>query len=514
MRRLLVLLLTALLLLSGCAALAEPEAPEEEWGDYQQFLPEEPQEEEPEEPAYPAAVSLPYCRNMKLDPVEGGEGFQEMVASLLYEPLFRLDEHFEPVPVLCESYAWDESGLVCTLTVREDVVFSDGSALTARDVEETLQRAMVSERYAYRLRNVASVAAGRRGQTVTVTLTAPDRGLPALLDIPIVKRTTAGERVPLGTGPYVLEGENGAESLRAREGTDLPLKTIPLVPAKDQETALYLFETRQVEMLPTDPADTPSMVSGRVQATVQPTAIMQFIGFNTGEGRPFADEALRAQLSRSIDRETLVSAQLVGLAQAAQFPVHPASPLYPKELEQPWEEVQPPAAGREPLKLLVGGGDAFRAAEARFIAGELNKLGWQITVEEQPWEAYLAALEAGEFDLYLGEVRLTADWDLTDLIGTEGTLNYGGYTRETTDILLQLFAGAENRQETAARLYSHLRSFAPIAPICFRNYTVLTYPDVVEGLAPAPSYLFQDMEQWTVRLAEEEAVAVMGENEE
>ena len=111
-------------------------------------------------------------------------------------------------------------------------------------------------------------------------------------------------------------------------------------------------------------------------------------------------------------------------------------------------------------------------------------------------------------------MRLIADWDLTDLIGTEGTLNYGGYTRETTDILLQLFAGAENRQETAARLYSHLRSFAPIAPICFRNYTVLTYPDVVEGLAPAPSYLFQDMEQWTVRLAEEEAVAVMGENEE
>ena len=43
---------------------------------------------------------------------------------------------------------------------------------------------------------------------------------------------------------------------------------------------------------------------------------------------------------------------------------------------------------------------------------------------------------------------------------------------------------------------------------------MLTYPDVVEGLAPAPSYLFQDMEQWTVRLAEEEAVAVMGENEE
>ena len=43
---------------------------------------------------------------------------------------------------------------------------------------------------------------------------------------------------------------------------------------------------------------------------------------------------------------------------------------------------------------------------------------------------------------------------------------------------------------------------------------MLTYPDVVEGLAPAPSYVFQGMEQWTVRLAEEEADAVMGEDEE
>lgn len=504
MRRLLALLLAGALLLSGCAAMAEPE--EEDWEDYQQLLPPEPVEEEPEEPTYPAAFSLPCRRNVPLDPVDCGEGFQEAVSSLLYEPLFRLDERFEPVPVLCESYAWDESGLVCTLTVREDKTFSDGSSLTARDVEETLRRAMASERYAYRLRNVVSVAASRRGQTVTITLTAPDKGLPALLDIPIVKWTTAGQRVPLGTGPYVLMSENGAEYLQAREdwATSLPLETISLVPAKDQETALYLFETRQVEMLATDPADTPSMVSGRVQATAQPSAVMQFIGFNAAEGRPFADASLRSQFSRSIDRNTLVSAQMANLAIAAQFPIHPSSTLYPKELEKPLEEAQPPAAGREPLTLLVGGGDAFRAAEARFIAGELNKLGWDLTVEEQPWETCLTLLEAGEFDLYLGEVRLTADWDLTDLIGTEGALNYGGYTNENTDLLLQVFAGAEDRRETAVRLCSHLSSFMPIAPVCFRSYAVLTWPDVVEGLDPAPSYVFQNLENWRVHLAGEE----------
>ena len=40
---------------------------------------------------------------------------------------------------------------------------------------------------------------------------------------------------------------------------------------------------------------------------------------------------------------------------------------------------------------------------------------------------YVAALEKGDFDLYLAEVRLTADFDLTALITAGGSLTYGGY---------------------------------------------------------------------------------------
>ena len=183
----LTLLLAAVLLLAGCAVLEEdPEDLEEDWVGYQQLMTEEPAEE-PEEkvPEYPSVFSLPYHRDQTLDPVACGEGVQETVAALLYEPLFRLDEKFQPVPVLCESWEWDAAGLVCTLTLRQDAVFSDGSVLTARDVVETLQRAVESERYAYRLRNIAAVSANRGGQ-VLITLTVPDRGLLSLLDSSIV----------------------------------------------------------------------------------------------------------------------------------------------------------------------------------------------------------------------------------------------------------------------------------------------------------------------------------------
>lgn len=508
------LLLAAALALGGCAALAEPDVIEEDWENYQQPVQQaEPEPSEPESPDYPAAFSLPYHRNHTLDPVTCGEGVQEAVASLLYEPLFALDGQFQPEPVLCESYEWNDTGLVCTLTLRGSVDFSDGSSLTARDVVETLLRARESERFAYRLRGVASVAANRAGK-VLITLTAPDRGLPALLDIPIVKRTTAEWPVPVGTGPYQFVSDGGAGFLQAREDwwqqKRLPVETIPLVQAKDRETARYLFESGRVELLAVDPTGDPSLVTGKARAVGQPTAVMQFIGFNTAEGRLFADPVLRALFSQGIDRETLVERQMVQMAVAAQFPVSPLSPLYPKELEKRYDQEENLSALRSAgqavgeareLVMLVSEGDVFRSASARFIAEKLSLLDWEIVVTELPWEEYLAALETGEFDLYFGEARLTADWDLTDLVGTGGLLNYGGYTAETTDQLLAEFAGAEDQAAAAKRLMADLRVNAPVAPVCFKNYAVLTHPDVVEGMQPAPSGVFRNMEKWTIHLA-------------
>ena len=512
MRRLVRLALAAVLLLAGCAAGEPGEDPGAGiWEDYQPpALAEEA--EEPSGPEYPAAFSLACHRGQTLDPIDCGQGMQEDVSSLLFEPLFQLDESFQPIPLLCESYEWDETGLVCTLTLRQEAAFHDGSPLTAADVAATLRRAMVSERYAYRLRGVAAVAADRSGR-VRITLTAPNRGLPALLDIPIVKSGTEALTAPVGTGPYRLSEDGG--SLIANEswwqGRAMPVSVIPLVHAKDRDTAKYLFSSKRVQLLTVDPTDDLSSVTGQLQSTARPTPILQFIGFNTGEGALFASPALRAAFSRGIPRDTLVSAQQAGLALAASFPVSPLSPLYPADLVREYDRDETLAALRaagqdtgqtRELVLLVNEEDRFRLTSAQFIAEHLSLLDWHITVRQLPWEDYLAALAAGEFDLYYGEVRLTADWDLRDLTGTGGALNYGGYTASYTDLLLENFLTADNRPAAARQLLAHLQDACPIAPICFKNDAVLTHPGVAENLTPTASSAFYRMDRWTVRLSE------------
>ena len=512
-RRLLALSLALLLALTGCAA---PEEPEEEpadamdWGLYQSQASPEP--EKPEEPEHPAAFTMAYYKDSTFDPITCGEGVQQDVAALMYEPLFQLNGKFQPEPVLCDSYAWDETGKICTLTLREGVTFQDGARLTARDVAFTLQRAAASDRYGYRLRHMVSAAANRAGQVV-ITLAAPDSGFLTLLDIPITKANTERQLAPTGTGPYLFISGEAGNYLQANaewwQWKPLPVQTILLEDTKDRDTARYLFSSRRVELLTIDPTDNMAAVTGQSETASRPTTILQYIGFNTASP-VFGDPAARAAFSRGVPRGGTAEAQLAGLALDAQFPVSPLADLYPKDLERAYSRDEAMAAltaagqntgeTRE-LTLLVNEEDMFRRTSAQYIAENLTMLDWHITVQALPWEEYLAALAGGAFDLYYGEVRLTADWDLTDLVGTGGALNYGRYTDPVTDQLLAGYLAAADRASALRQLLVQLQSTVPIVPVCFKNYSVLTYPGTVEGLSPSSTSTFYGLENWQIHLS-------------
>ena len=205
-RRLLCLLLAALLLTAtGCANWEEPSDP---LGELSEFYGAENETPEPEPLT---TFTLPYFAGESLDPVTTTETVQSSVGALLYEKLFELDEHYVLRPLLADSCTYDAEQRVYTLTLRSGVTFSDGSALTARDVAATLERARQSQRYAARLAEVSSVRA--QGDTVRITMSTDLATLAWRLDIPIVKTGTESDTVPVGTGPYVFTASDGGAYL-------------------------------------------------------------------------------------------------------------------------------------------------------------------------------------------------------------------------------------------------------------------------------------------------------------
>ena len=75
-----------------------------------------------------------------------------------------------------------------------------------------------------------------------------------------------------------------------------------------------------------------------------------------------------------------------------------------------WQKEGRPLA----LTFVAPNNNADRLAAAETLAANLTDAGLEVELRALAWDDYLQALTAGEFDLYLGEVRLTADFDLPD----------------------------------------------------------------------------------------------------
>ena len=110
------------------------------------------------------------------------------------------------------------------------------------------------------------------------------------------------------------------------------------------------------------------------------------------------------------------------------------------------------------------------------------------------------ALAAGNFDLYYGEVRLPANWDLSALVGTGGSLNYGGWADPQTEQLLAACAAAEDRAAALSDLCAYLQQQAPILPLCFKSSSVLYQTGAVSGLTPTAAEPFYDLPSCQIHL--------------
>ncbi len=408
-------------------------------------------------------------------------------------------------------------GLTWTITIRGDAVFSNGEGLTAQHVADSLQRARISPAYAARLAGVASVQATEGA--VVIGLTAPNGDLPALLDVPVVLDT--GADYPLGTGPYVIDGDGESLWLAASpnwwQGRTPAYDLIPLYPCSTPEDWVTAFDGGQVTALTTDLNAANALgFSGTYETHDFATTAMLFVGFRTSGGI-CASAQVRTALSQAFDRERLVSSLLSGHhGTASSLPVDPVSAQYSQSVSDGLDYDRDSAAalleeagyvlGEDgvrrrgntvlSLRLVVDRDSMVKTAVAGQLAQDLRELGVEVTVEELSWTDYTAALAAGAFDLYLGEVKLTGDFDCTALVS--GALNYGGYTNGEVSQLLSAWRTASGQAwVTAAQaLWEALAGDLPFAVLCFKDQSLLVRWGMVENLAPVQGSPFAGVENW------------------
>ena len=69
----------------------------------------------------------------------GGQGVTEAFNGNVYEGLYKLTDDGAVEPLLAESEEISEDGLTYTITLRDDVTFHSGKALTSADVKASVE---------------------------------------------------------------------------------------------------------------------------------------------------------------------------------------------------------------------------------------------------------------------------------------------------------------------------------------------------------------------------------------
>lgn len=467
-----------------------------------------------------AQFSLAYDPGASLHPLTGDSQTNQDLTGLVYQGLYELDNEFVPHPVLAASGEPGGDGYSWTFTVKQGVMFSDGTPLTAQHAAASLNTARTSGPYAARLSGVTGVTAVDE-TTLTVYLSAPNGNLPALLDIPVVLEGEPGS-APLGTGCYQYEAAGERLYLQTNPhhagGAALPYATIPLTAATTANERIAAFDSGAVTAVTTEFSSPYALgYAGSYETCDYPTTNLLYMGFKA-TGGPCQSALVRQAFSRAFDRESLVQVELSGHGDAACLPVSPLCGDYDQASAALLEYDLEQAAGllaqagyerneednllyhrRTPLAVtvLVNSDNESRQAAADALAASLTQLGASVTVDTLPWDNYVQALAAGRFDIYIGEVRLTGDFDPSPLL--TGALNYGGYSDwELTQALTAWkSAQGEARTQAAQALWAKFVQDAPIAPLCFKRGSLLVRWGMASNLQPTRANPFYRMEEWS-----------------
>jgi len=90
-------------------------------------------------------------------PLTGGTSASTRVWELMHDPLWERDENYEPIPWLAEKWEVSDDYTEWTFYLRDGLIFSDGSQLTAEDVKASFEYLGTSELWSGRTEQIESV---------------------------------------------------------------------------------------------------------------------------------------------------------------------------------------------------------------------------------------------------------------------------------------------------------------------------------------------------------------------
>jgi peptide/nickel transport system substrate-binding protein len=341
------------------------------------------------------------------------------------QPLFTVTSNGKGVmPWLATGYTISKDQKTYTITLRKGVKFSNGTPMTSKDVQFSLEQTMAaSQGWGYIDSAIKSVAAP---STDTVVINLKYAWAPLLADLALFangivpdnyggKTAAAFYAAPVGTGPFKFDYWHKGSALKLIKNTSywqpgkpyLNSVTWTDVPTDNTRQLQVTSGQAQIDQYPAWSTVAQLKSTPGVTLSLFNSTETTYLAFNEHVA-PFKDANVRQAISYAIDRSALVKAVLFGNGQPANSLFSPNVPYYDANAGgQQYSMAQAKAALAKSsvpkgftTTLLLPSGNSDYATIATIVQSELKPLGINVKIQEQDPNTANENFQSGKYDMY------------------------------------------------------------------------------------------------------------------
>ena len=418
---------------------------------------------------------------------------------MVYEPLYSVDGEYKPYEVLAKSASAAADGMSIEIKLKSGIVWHDNSAFGADDVVYTVKNIIAGS--ANVKRPAISDIVKTSGDSVKIIFSRPVINARSMLDFPIVKSGTPFSAdisyIPVGTGKYRYGGKVSVDSYKfepfnmyhgqaASEGFELTA-------VDSWEKELQMFKSGETDVFFADDNQTISAANGKTKTIDEPSDKLVYLGINF-KNPLFSGKNTRNALEKIIDKNAVAGNMQIRKAVPADYAVNPKSWIckalddkggynldeaerlikldgWSAEGNRHFVRDENGSKTEFIIRILTNQNELHIKA-AEYISGELMSFGIDCSVQSCGEEEYEALINAGYYDLFIGEKSLGSNMDFYELAASPNVFSYVNASLEENIRML----ASENDGAAADELYKRciefIKSDTPFIPLYFKNRTI------------------------------------------
>ena len=440
---------------------------------------------------------LSYTQSDSLNPFEATTQNNQIVCQLVFESLFDVDDNYKATLNIASDYEYTGTKTL-KVTIAEDLEFSNGEAVTATKVKSSFDSAKDSDYWSGTLDGISSCTV-EDSNTVVFKLAYANPYAHNLLTFPIVWGED-DDGYAVGSGRYYFAKEDGETVLKAYVTSSFSPKitTIHLENITSLESIDNAVNIGNISFAFRDLSEGSSTKISANKKLVNMNNLV-YLGLNTESGI-CKNTYIRKAISLAVDRSVLVESAYGSFAQVATGLFNPQfelsdTELFDSEANTTAAEQAIEQSGRSSLSIsiLVNKGNSDRVACAKLIKQQLEDVGFTVTITSVSYSKYKKKIKKGNYDIYIGEVKITNDMSLYNFLDEDGSTNWGIDTDGDTATAYAEYMSGE------AELGTFLLAYAdemPYIPLLYRKGMVCFSKAMNGDVQSTWHDVFKNIENW------------------